>query len=129
MSCVVSTCGIEIKHFVSRHGWIIRPVWLNGWVFVYELSGCGFKSRCCHLNFRYHACLKQGVQMHRTDNCSQYSSIIWPVWLNGWVLVYELSGCGFECCCCPKCVRYDKNSHNTFSLKRQLGKSVGEVKQ
>ena len=26
--------------------------WLNGWlevwVFVYELSGCGFKSRCCH---------------------------------------------------------------------------------
>ena len=21
------------------------PVWLNGWVFVYELSGCGFESR------------------------------------------------------------------------------------
>ena len=21
-------------------------VWLNGWVFVYELSGCGFESRC-----------------------------------------------------------------------------------
>ena len=26
------------------------PVWLNGWVFIYELSGCGFESRCCHLN-------------------------------------------------------------------------------
>ena len=26
-----------------------RPVWLNGCVFVYELSGCGFKSRCCRL--------------------------------------------------------------------------------
>ena len=26
-----------------------RPVCLNGWVFVYELSGCGFESRCCHL--------------------------------------------------------------------------------
>ena len=25
---------------------LIRPVWLNGWVFVYELSCCGFKSRC-----------------------------------------------------------------------------------
>ena len=25
-----------------------------------------------------------------------HSSIIWPVWLNGWVFVYELSGCGFE---------------------------------
>ena len=24
-----------------------RPVWLNGWVF--ELSGCGFQSRWCHL--------------------------------------------------------------------------------
>ena len=25
--------------------------WLNGWVFVYELSGFGFESRCCHLHF------------------------------------------------------------------------------
>ena len=25
-----------------------RPVWLNGWVFIYELSGCEFESRCCH---------------------------------------------------------------------------------
>ena len=38
-------------------------------------------------------------QMHRTDKYSQYSSIIWPVWLNGWVFVYELSGCGFESSC------------------------------
>ena len=22
-------------------------IWLNGWVFVYELSGCRFESRCC----------------------------------------------------------------------------------
>ena len=28
---------------------IIWPVLLNGWVFVYKLSGCGFESRCCHL--------------------------------------------------------------------------------
>ena len=27
--------------------------WLNGWVFVYKLSGCGFESRCSHFNFRY----------------------------------------------------------------------------
>ena len=26
-----------------------------GRVFVYELSGCGFESRCSHLNFRYRA--------------------------------------------------------------------------
>ena len=34
------------------------------WVFVYELSGCGFKSSCSQLNFRFHACFKQGVLWH-----------------------------------------------------------------
>ena len=38
-------------------------------------------------------------QMHRTDMYSQHSSIIWSVWLNGWVFVSELSGCGFESHC------------------------------
>ena len=37
--------------------------------------------------------------MPRTDKYSQHSSIIWPVWLNGSVFVYELSGCGFESSC------------------------------
>ena len=40
------------------------------------------------------------IQMHRTDKSSQHSSIIWLVWLNGLVFVYELSGCGFESRCC-----------------------------
>ena len=35
-------------------------------------------------------------QMHLTDKYSQHSSIIWPVWLNGLVFVYDVSGCGFE---------------------------------
>ena len=39
------------------------------------------------------------TQMHRTDKYSQHNSIIWLVWLNGWVFVYELSGCGFESSC------------------------------
>ena len=39
-------------------------------------------------------------QMHRTDKYWQHSSIIWPVWLNGWLFVYQLSGCGFESRCC-----------------------------
>ena len=33
---------------------------LNGWVFVYELSGCGIDSRCSYLNFKYRACFEQG---------------------------------------------------------------------
>ena len=33
-----------------QHSLIIYPVWLNGWVFVYEQIGFGFESRCGHLN-------------------------------------------------------------------------------
>ena len=110
------------KDKYSKDSSIIWPFWPNGWVFVYELSGCGFESRCNHLIFRYGACFEQGVscfdiqatvecgftlklvrdmiktynQMCRTDKYSQHSSIMWPVWPNGWVFVYELSGCGFE---------------------------------
>ena len=43
--------------------------------------------------------IKTYNQMYRTDKYSKLSSIIWPVWLNGWVFVYELSGCGFESRC------------------------------
>ena len=35
-------------------------------------------------------------QIHRKDKYSELSSIIWPVWLSGWVFIYEQSGCGFE---------------------------------
>ena len=29
------------------------PVLVNGWVFVYNLSGCGFESRCSHIGNSY----------------------------------------------------------------------------
>ena len=107
----------------SQHSLIIWPVWLNGWVFVYELSGCGFDSSCSHLNINFHTCFDQGVPWHsgnyrvwihserrtchdeniksmrRADKNSQHSSIIWPVWLNDWVFVYEGSGCWFGSSC------------------------------
>ena len=47
---------------------IIWPVWLNGWVFVYELSSCGFEYRRSHLNFRYRAYFEQGVPWY-LGNC------------------------------------------------------------
>ena len=34
----------------SQHMSIIWPNWLNGWVFFYELTGCGFESRCRHID-------------------------------------------------------------------------------
>ena len=37
----------------SQHSSIIWPIWLNSWMFVYELSVSGFKSRYCHLNLRF----------------------------------------------------------------------------
>ena len=43
---------------IIRHNW---PIWLNGLVFIYELSGCVFESSCRHLNFRFRACFEQGV--------------------------------------------------------------------
>ena len=48
----------------SQYSSIIRPVWLNGWVFVCELSGCRFESHCCQLNVRYDTCFEQGVPWH-----------------------------------------------------------------
>ena len=95
----------------SQDNLVIWPARLNFWFCIYELSGCGFESRCCHLNFRYGTCFEQEFldiqatikcgftlkrvrdmtrtysQMHRTDKYSEHSSIIWPVWLNGWVFV------------------------------------------
>ena len=38
--------------------------------------------------------------MHCTEKYSQHNSIIWPICLNGWVFVYELSCCEFESRCC-----------------------------
>ena len=38
-------------------------------------------------------------QMYRTDKYSQNGSILWQVWLNNWVFVYELNDCDFESHC------------------------------
>ena len=50
----VTAAGLE-------HSSIIWPVWPNGCVFIYKLSGSGFESGCGHLNFRFRACFQQGV--------------------------------------------------------------------
>ena len=50
-------------------------------------------------------CDSNGIRTHnqlvRKGTLNRLSKLtIWPNWLNGWVLVYELSGCGFEFRCC-----------------------------
>ena len=37
--------------------------------------------------------------MRRTDNTHNAAQSFSSVWLNGWVLIYKLSGCGFESSC------------------------------
>ena len=55
---------IHLTHKYPQHSSTIWPVWLNGWAFVIELSGCGFEYNCSYLNFRFCACFKQGVPWH-----------------------------------------------------------------
>ena len=67
-------------------------------------------------------------QLHCTDKYSEHNSIIWPVWLNGWVFNDELSGSGFESSCSHlnfrfrACFEQGVPWHSTlecgFSLKR-----------
>ena len=79
--CIFLPCHLTVY---SKYSSIIWSVWLNGWVFLYELSGCGFQSNlffstsfgycsgyevgfescCSHLNLRYGACFEQEVSGH-----------------------------------------------------------------
>ena len=64
---------LNVKEHLARHR---REIWSFSdcnWVFVYELSGCGFKSSCSHLNFRFRACFKQGGPWHSGN---------YRVWIN-----------------------------------------------
>ena len=64
-SCVVSGYShMHRRNKYSQQSSIIWLVWLNGWVFVYKLSGCVFESRSCPLNLRYGACFEQRVPWH-----------------------------------------------------------------
>ena len=48
----MTATGLEPRrtiYFVNEHS----TIWPNNWVFVYELSGSGFDSRCSHLNCRF----------------------------------------------------------------------------
>ena len=55
------TCPIVLYILPLYPLYALLPVWLNGWVFLYELSGCGFESCCSHFNFRFRSCFEQGV--------------------------------------------------------------------
>ena len=59
----LTVCSSHVTHAFQSQS-TVRPAWLNGWEFIYELSGCGFESSFSHLNFRFCACFEQGVPWH-----------------------------------------------------------------
>ena len=63
---MIKTCSQMYRsaNKYSQYSSSIWPVWVNGWVFVYELSGFTFESCCSHLNFRHRAFCKQGDSLH-----------------------------------------------------------------
>ena len=72
-------CQMYSADKYSQHSSIIWPVWLYGWVFIYELSGCGFKSRCCHLKIRYCTLFRQRVPWHSSNHrvLIQFEKRLW----------------------------------------------------
>ena len=61
---------------------------------------CGFTlKRVCDMTRTY-------SEMHRTYKYSENCSIVWSVWQNDWVFVYELSGSRFETSCSHLTLRF-----------------------
>ena len=72
---------------------LVWPVWLNGWVFVYELSGCGLESSCSHLNFRFRACLEQGIPCHSDNYVMWNAYMCWDGGMWNRVFLEHLQKC------------------------------------
>ena len=45
----------------SQQSSINLSVWLNGWIFVLELSGCGFESGCDHSDYFGYRFIKNNI--------------------------------------------------------------------
>ena len=71
----------------------ILLVLINEFLNIQATTECGFTLK------RMHDMIKTYSQIYRTDKYSQHGSIIWPVWLNGWVFVYKLNGWGLQSRC------------------------------
>ena len=83
------SCHVQVSEWIHTLASLIHiyPVWLNGQMFVYELSGCGFESRCFHSNLPCHiVCGNQTCQSGDmlfgvpTYKAIQYIShvVLWP---------------------------------------------------
>ena len=59
-----------------------RPVWPNGSVFVYKLSGSGFDYSCSHLN----SCYKSNIAKIKTQHCQIVTTIANEIFKFGFMI-------------------------------------------
>ena len=94
---LIHSTNFPFLHSTNFHVWVhIESNWNIPFSFMDKLrrtTECGFNLKLIRdIIITY-------SQMHCTDKYLQKNSIIWPVWLNDWVFVYKLSGCGFKFRC------------------------------
>ena len=56
-------------------------VLIDKFINLYDNSNIDCNKKIIKINYMHRT--DKYRQMHLTDKCSQHSSIIWPVWLNG----------------------------------------------
>ena len=94
----LNVCSYHVTHAFQSESTLysclnVKELLAWNWYKIWNLSDCSWTQiQVCDMIRKY-------SNMHSTNKYSQHSSIIWPVWLNGWMFVYELSGCGFESSC------------------------------
>ena len=81
--CMFLSCHVRISEWITLYSYLnVTELLARNRHDIWSLSDCN------------------GTRMHRTDKYSQHSSNIWLVWVNGWVIVYELFVFGFDSRCC-----------------------------
>ena len=105
LNCIFLSCHIHISEWITLYGcqnvkelfawsrckiWISNcsinwSVWPNGWVFINELSGCGFEASCSHLKFRFHTCFEQGVPRHSCNYIVVIGALRIVSWFAKWL--------------------------------------------
>ena len=70
---------------------LANSIWLNSWLFVYELSACGFESSCCNKQTFYHCILYLlfvNVDLPRTilhETLGHLLQILNWIWCLNWI--------------------------------------------
>ena len=102
--------------------WQRNIIWLNGWVFVYELSGCGFKSNCSHLNFIFCTCFDQGVPWH-SGNCRVWIHSETRTWHDKNIQLIIMIYASWPTCTLPYasiCFSFHDSMHLSYDVVRSF---------